>query len=70
MSRVRVNAFSVSLDGFGAGPRQDLKNPLGVGGFELHAWFKHTAVLLAGHIDEMHLGFSPVLLGEGISSPM
>jgi dihydrofolate reductase len=44
MSKVRVAAFSISLDGFGAGPRQDLKNPLGVRGFELHAWFQSTEV--------------------------
>ena len=42
MSKVRVAAFSVSLDGFGAGPRQDLKNPLGVRGVELHGWFFQT----------------------------
>jgi dihydrofolate reductase len=44
LSKVRVAAFSVSLDGFGAGPRQDLNNPLGVRGFELHAWFQNTEV--------------------------
>jgi len=42
MSKVRVAAFSVSLDGFGAGPRQDLRNPLGVRGTELHEWFFQT----------------------------
>jgi dihydrofolate reductase len=42
MSKVRVAAFSTSLDGFGAGPRQDVNNPLGVRGFELHAWFQDT----------------------------
>jgi dihydrofolate reductase len=42
MSKVRVAAFSVSLDGFGAGPRQDLQNPLGVRGTELHEWFFQT----------------------------
>jgi dihydrofolate reductase len=42
MSKVRVAAFSVSIDGFGAGPRQDINNPLGVRGFELHGWFQHT----------------------------
>jgi dihydrofolate reductase len=42
MSKVRVAAFSVSLDGFGAGPSQDLDNPLGVGGFALHSWFFPT----------------------------
>jgi dihydrofolate reductase len=44
MSRVRVAAFSISLDGFGAGPRQSLENPLGVRGTELHNWFFHTAI--------------------------
>ena len=42
MPKVKVAAFSVSLDGFGAGPRQDLKNPLGVRGLELHNWFFAT----------------------------
>ena len=44
MSKVKIAAFSVSLDGFGAGPRQDLQNPLGVRGEELHAWFVDTDV--------------------------
>src|ERR1700757_4665183 len=44
MSRVKVAAFSISLDGFGAGPRQSLENPLGVRGTELHHWFFPTAV--------------------------
>jgi len=38
MSRVRVHGFSISLDGYGAGPGQDLENPLGVGGLALHEW--------------------------------
>lgn len=42
MSKLRVSCFSVSLDGFGAGPRQDLDNPLGVGGFGLHNWLLAT----------------------------
>ncbi len=44
MSKLQVSAFSVSLDGFGAGPRQDRENPLGVRGLELHEWFLPTAV--------------------------
>jgi dihydrofolate reductase len=44
MSKVRVAAFSISVDGFGAGPRQDLQNPLGVRGIELHNWFFHTDI--------------------------
>ncbi len=42
MSRLRVLSFAVSLDGFGAGPHQDLQHPLGVRGPELMEWFFHT----------------------------
>ncbi|MES2306551.1 MAG: dihydrofolate reductase family protein [Gemmatimonadota bacterium] len=38
MSRVRVASFSISLDGYGAGPQQSLNNPLGLGGTDLHQW--------------------------------
>ncbi len=38
MSRLRVESFTISLDGFGAGPDQDIHNPLGVGGTSLHGW--------------------------------
>jgi dihydrofolate reductase len=44
MPKVKVAAFSISLDGFGAGPRQDVNNPLGVRGTELHTWFFPTEV--------------------------
>ena len=43
MSKLRVNCFGVSLDGYGAGPNQDLQNPLGVGGDKLFQWFFPTA---------------------------
>jgi dihydrofolate reductase len=49
MSKVKVAAFSVSIDGFGAGPRQDLQNPLGVRGLELHSWFLQTEVFKKMH---------------------
>ncbi len=38
MSKLRIDSFSVSIDGYGAGPRQSLDNPLGVGGGALHEW--------------------------------
>ena len=38
MSKLKVLAFSISIDGFGAGPDQSLQNPLGVGGLALHEW--------------------------------
>jgi dihydrofolate reductase len=49
MSKVRVAAYSVSLDGFGAGPRQDLNNPLGVRGGEMFQWFFKTEVFSRMH---------------------
>ena len=42
MSRLRVNAFSISIDGYGAGPDQSRDEPLGVGGEELHEWLFGT----------------------------
>ena len=38
MTRIRVENFSISIDGYGAGPDQTLETPLGVGGEELHGW--------------------------------
>ena len=42
MSKLRVNSFSVSLDGYGAGPSQSVEDPLGIGGEELHHWVVGT----------------------------
>jgi hypothetical protein len=38
MTRVRVESFTISLDGYGAGPNQNIATPLGVGGADLHQW--------------------------------
>jgi dihydrofolate reductase len=38
MTILRVSSFSISVDGYGAGPDQSLENPLGVGGVALHGW--------------------------------
>ncbi len=38
MARLRVQSFSISIDGYGAGPGQSLNDPLGVGGPALHGW--------------------------------
>jgi hypothetical protein len=50
MALVRVSGFTLSTDGFGAGPDQTLEAPLGVRGEELHRWM---------------LAVSPVFLGRG-----
>jgi dihydrofolate reductase len=42
MTKVRVNSFSISIDGYGAGPGQALEHPLGVGGMQLHEWVLPT----------------------------
>lgn len=42
MSKLRVGAFSLSLDGYGAGPNQSQENPLGVNGMNLHQWLFST----------------------------
>ncbi len=42
MQRLRIESFTISLDGFGAGRDQSLDNPLGVGGTELHRWAFNT----------------------------
>jgi len=42
MSKLRVNGFTLSLDGYGAGPDQTLEHPLGVGGETLHKWLVTT----------------------------
>ena len=38
MTKLRVNCFSVSIDGYGAGPGQVLEHPMGLGGMALHEW--------------------------------
>ena len=45
MTRIRVEGFTISLDGYGAGPNQDLTNPLGVGGPDLHQWVFPTRTI-------------------------
>ena len=42
MSKLYVRSFSLSLDGFGAGPDQSIDDPLGKGGMTLHQWVLGT----------------------------
>jgi len=53
MSKLRVQSFAISLDGYSAGPNQDLQNPLGVRGPELMEWFFPTRLWrkMQGHDD-------------------
>jgi dihydrofolate reductase len=47
MAKLRVHGFSVSIDGYGAGPGQDLDHPLGIGGTQLHEWVFPTRTFQA-----------------------
>jgi dihydrofolate reductase len=52
MSRLRVHSFSISVDGYGAGPGQDIENPLGVGGLKVFDWFFPTRTWQQMHGNE------------------
>jgi dihydrofolate reductase len=52
MQKLRVENFTISIDGFGAGIDQDLNNPLGIGGTNLHQWFFPTDVFQKMHNDQ------------------
>jgi len=62
MSKVRVNAFSISIDGYGAGLDQGLANPMGVGGMALHEWVLGTKTFQKEHPD-----FSKSLRGDKVA---
>jgi len=52
MSKLRVESFTISLDGYGAGPNQNVQNPLGEGGTSLHQWAFTTRSFRKIHGDE------------------
>lgn len=49
MSKLKVAAFSISIDGFGAGPNQGATEPVGAGGMAIFEWFMHTQTFRAMH---------------------
>ena len=74
MTELRVHNFSISLDGFAAGPHQDADNPLGVGGEQLHEWIfpegrERTAVdeaFVARGVD----GIGATIMGRNMFGPV
>src|SRR6266446_4580947 len=83
MPRVRVAGFSISLDGFGAGPEQSLENPLGKRGRELHQWIFGTRMFRAmigqdggsDGVDQAYAhrsmdGFGAFILGRNMFGPI
>src|SRR5271163_443332 len=79
MGKVRVAAFGVSIDGFGAGPDQSLEHPLGRRGRELHGWFYPTRtfrsmIVQDGGTEDRFAkasaeGFGAVILGRNMFGP-
>ncbi len=70
MSKLRVQSFAVSADGFGAGPGQDLQNPIGVRGFELMEWFFPTRVFrkMHGGQDDGETGIDNGIAEQGFAN--
>jgi len=68
MSIVRIQSFAISLDGFGAGPRQDLENPIGAGGIELMNWFFETRTWRQMHgLEGGETGVDDGIAAKGLS---
>ncbi|MGB8930073.1 MAG: dihydrofolate reductase family protein, partial [Anaeromyxobacteraceae bacterium] len=63
MSRLRVAAFGISIDGYGAGTDQSLDNPMGVGGMALHKWVLGTKTF-----QRMSADFAGSLIGDVVGS--
>jgi len=83
MGKVRVGAFSLSIDGYGAGPEQSLEDPLGKGGRDLHRWFFDTPFFRAmigkeggtpgidaDYADRSMSGFGAFILGRNMFGPI
>ena len=68
MSKLRVQSFSASLDGYGAGPSQALDHPLGVRGTELMEWFFPTRAFRKRHgLDGGETGVDDTVAEEGFA---
>ncbi len=70
MSKLRVQSFAVSIDGFGAGPSQSLQNPLGVRGPELMEWFFPTRFFRRMHAarDDGETGTDNAMAEQGFAN--
>jgi len=70
MGIVRVSCFSVSIDGFSAGPDQRLEHPLGVGGESLHEWlFSERSPVDQRFYDHSFAGVRAWILGRNMFAP-
>lgn len=70
VAKLRVHAFSISADGFGAGPQQGIEHPLGVGGMQLHEWQFGTRTFqrLHGHAEAGSTGVDDDFFARGVEN--
>ena len=69
MSRLVLQNFGVSLDGFSAGPDQDLEHPLGVNGPEIMGWFFPTRTFCTMHgSSDGETGIDDQIAAEGMAN--
>ncbi|MCB0785820.1 MAG: hypothetical protein KDC02_16645 [Flavobacteriales bacterium] len=68
MPRLVVHSYSISLDGYGAGPDQSLEAPLGKGAQDLHTWMLRTRYFQRTHFgkDEGELGTDNDMAAQGM----
>ena len=68
MSKLKVQSFSISIEGYGAGPNQDLQNPLGLRGTELMEWFFKTRMWREMHgLDGGETGIDNEITAQGFA---
>src|SRR5271154_7251530 len=69
MSRLSVRNLSISIDGYSAGPNQDLQNPLGIRGMELMEWFFKTRVwgTMHGSANDGETGVDNAIAEQGFA---
>jgi dihydrofolate reductase len=83
MPKLRVHNFAISLDGYAAGPDQDIDNPLGRRGLELHEWvfatrFWHRLEGKEGgeegpddrYLSEADTGIGATIMGRNMFGPL
>lgn len=71
MSELKVLSYSISLDGFGAGPRQTLQNPMGERSDGLHQWLRGTRTFqrMMGDESQGSDGVDEAFAARGFANP-
>jgi hypothetical protein len=70
MPRLIVHSYTISLDGYGAGPQQSLEAPLGIGAEDLHTWMLRTQYFQRTHFgkEEGDVGLDNDMAAQGMEN--